>query len=99
MRNYIPLIAVVLCGLLSQPVQADRHRGGGLQLESPYLAPDRGNRDARQSEPRRSMTPGEAAQRAQQVNGGGRVLSVEPAGDGYRVKLLRDGEVRVVVVR
>ena len=33
------------------------------------------------------------------MNGGGRVLSVEPAGDGYRVKLLRDGEVRVVYVQ
>jgi hypothetical protein len=31
--------------------------------------------------------------------GGGQVLSVEPAGEGYRVKLLRNGEVRVVVVR
>jgi len=29
---------------------------------------------------------------------GGHVLSVEKAGNGYRVKLLRDGEVRVIVV-
>jgi hypothetical protein len=35
-----------------------------------------------------------AARRAQQQNGGGRVLSVEPDGGGYRVKVLKDGEVR-----
>ncbi|MGQ0587662.1 MAG: hypothetical protein ACT4PK_10755 [Gammaproteobacteria bacterium] len=37
----------------------------------------------------------EAARRAQRLNGGGRVLSVEPDGRGYRVKVLKDGEVRV----
>ena len=40
----------------------------------------------------------EAAKRAQNMNGGGRVLSVEPAEGGHRVKLLKNGEVRVLVV-
>jgi hypothetical protein len=43
------------------------------------------------------LSPGDAARRAQQQYGG-RVLSVYPAGDGYRVKMLRDGEVSVVSV-
>ncbi len=96
------LIAFVLCGLGFQSAQADslfggRRGGGGLRLEAPYLPPGRESRDESQSRP--GLSPGEAAQRAQQINGGGRVLSVEPAGDGYRVKLLRDGEVRVVFVQ
>jgi hypothetical protein len=44
--------------------------------------------------PRRDRSA-EAAQRAQQRNGGGRVLSVEPENAGYRVKVIKDGEVRV----
>ena len=37
----------------------------------------------------------DAGRQAQVRNGGGRVLSVEPEGPGYRVKVLKDGEVRV----
>lgn len=48
--------------------------------------------------PRPSLSPGEAAQRAQQINGGGRVLAVEPAENGYRVRVLKNGEVRSVFV-
>jgi len=46
----------------------------------------------------RSMAPPEAAQRARQINGGGRVLAVEPADNGYRVRILKDGEVRSLYV-
>lgn len=42
----------------------------------------------------RGDTSALAARRAQQRNGGGRVLSVDPEGRGYRVKVLKDGEVR-----
>ncbi|MGQ0529837.1 MAG: hypothetical protein ACT4PG_08520 [Panacagrimonas sp.] len=45
-----------------------------------------------------SMSASQAAREAQMRYGGGRVLSVDPAGDGYRVKLLRDGDVRVVFI-
>lgn len=38
------------------------------------------------------------ARRAQRINGGGRVLAVDPVNEGYRVKLLKNGDVRVVVV-
>lgn len=44
------------------------------------------------------ITPGEAARHAQRINGGGRVLSVSRGHDGYRVKLIKNGEVRVVFV-
>ncbi|WP_420466812.1 hypothetical protein [Panacagrimonas sp.] len=46
----------------------------------------------------RGMTPAQAAREAQKRYGGGKVLSVDPSGDGYRVKLLRDGDVRVVFI-
>lgn len=45
-----------------------------------------------------SISPSEAARRAQQMNGGGRVLSVEPASGGWRVKLIKQGDVRIVFV-
>lgn len=38
------------------------------------------------------------AREAQRQNGGGRVLSVEPVPGGYRVKLLKDGDVRIIFV-
>lgn len=42
--------------------------------------------------------PKDAARQAQQINGGGRVLSVDEARGGWRVKLLKDGNVRIVFV-
>ena len=42
--------------------------------------------------------PSEAARKAQERNGGGRVLGVSPTDEGYRVKLLKQGEVRVLMV-
>jgi hypothetical protein len=47
---------------------------------------------------RPGISPGDAARRAQGMYGGGRVLSVDPNGPDYRVKLLKDGEVRVITV-
>jgi len=96
MRAVIASLLVALSVMaICHPVQADRR--GGLRLDTPFLAPGRDapNRDVAP----RGMTPNEAARRAQAENGGGRVLSVEPSGSGYRVKLLRDGEVRVVYVQ
>ena len=49
-------------------------------------------------QPPRSMSGNEAAQRAQNMNGGGRVLAVDPAQSGYRVRVLKDGTVRSVYV-
>lgn len=47
-------------------------------------------------EPQRN--PQDAARQAQQMNGGGRVLSVDAVSGGWRVKLLKDGNVRIVFV-
>jgi hypothetical protein len=94
------LVAALLIVALGLPAQADlfgRRSGQAPRLDTPYLPP---GREARDNEPpHHGLTAGEAAQRAQASAGGGQVLSVEPAGDGYRVKLLRNGEVRVVIVR
>lgn len=45
-----------------------------------------------------TMSPSEAARIAQHRNGGGRVLAVDRGDDGYRVKLLKNGDVRIVLV-
>lgn len=63
-------------------------RGGG-SLQADQLLPQRA--------PQRTLAPGlSAAQAAQQVQQrhGGRVLSVQDTAAGYRVKVLREGEVR-----
>src|SRR5262245_2180255 len=68
---------------------------------------DRSERSARNVEPERERserrsprqvedTRSRAARRAQEANGGGRVLNVQPDDGGYRVKLLKDGEVRTL---
>jgi hypothetical protein len=44
------------------------------------------------------LPPNEAAHRAQMISGGGRVLAVDPASSGYRVRVLKDGEVRSIYV-
>eukprot|EP00611_Tribonema_gayanum_P022519 TRINITY_DN4528_c0_g1_i2.p1 TRINITY_DN4528_c0_g1~~TRINITY_DN4528_c0_g1_i2.p1 ORF type:complete len:100 (+),score=25.46 TRINITY_DN4528_c0_g1_i2:333-632(+) len=99
MRAVLAMI-VIAASLLatSQPASADRRGSGLLGLDTQLLNPGREARD-RDERPRDGMSPNEAAKRAQRENGGGRVLSVEPSGDGYRVKLLRDGEVRIVHVQ
>ncbi len=82
---------------------------GGLALSEPALAKDRGffgagiegqGREASLVDRRASsrMTAAQAAREAQHRYGGGKVLSVDPAGDGFHVKLLRDGDVRVVFI-
>jgi len=99
MRAVLAMI-VIAASLLatSQPAVADRRGAGLLGLDTQLLNPGREARD-RDEQPRGGLSPNEAARRAQRENGGGRVLSVEPSGDGYRVKLLRDGEVRIVHVQ
>ncbi|MES2683765.1 MAG: hypothetical protein V4650_09630 [Pseudomonadota bacterium] len=48
--------------------------------------------------PTQGLSAQEAARQAQAMNGGGRVLSVDEARSGWRVKLLKDGNVRFVFV-
>jgi len=44
------------------------------------------------------LSPHQAARIAQEQNGGGRVLAVDRNDSGYRVKLLKNGDVRIVYV-
>ena len=91
MLRSILLIATVSAGLLSGPADARHDRDRGGQNPQQVLQPD-GWRD--NSGNRSEQRAAEAGRRAQQRNGGGRVLSVEPEGGGYRVKVIKEGEVR-----
>lgn len=98
MRSAWWICALASAGLLLQPADAfardrkverdqrqEQHRERQDTLRPDGLRDDRGHRGDRSAE---------AARRAQQQNGGGRVLSVDPEGASYRVKVLKDGEVR-----
>lgn len=53
--------------------------------------------DAGEAPPRlpgRRLTPSDAARQVQRLHGG-KVLAVQPDGTGYRVKILKNGEVRI----
>lgn len=55
-------------------------------------------REQRHNDPDPGLSAKEAARQAQSINGGGRVLSVDEATGGWRVKLLKEGNVRFVFV-
>lgn len=105
MRAQLLILGALLsAGLLTQPADArSRDRDERPRQEQ------RDDRREDRRESRREQRPEErrderrehrgdrsaaAARRAQERNGGGRVLSVEPENAGYRVKVLKDGEVR-----
>ena len=92
MRSALLVCILVSAGLMSGPADA-RARDKDKQAQIQEQAKER--REERRDTRDRSA---EAARRAQQLNGGGRVLSVEPAGAGHRVKVLKDGEVRVLQI-
>lgn len=89
MRSHLCLL-VLLGGLVFQPAFAGPASDRRNDREERHAA--RGHREAGR------MSPSEAAQIAQQRHGGGRVLSVEAADNGYRVKLLQRGDVQVVFI-
>lgn len=93
-RSMLLVCAVTLAGLLGQPASArDREHQRDRDQDDRPKREQREPREHRQRDGHRS-SPEMAARLAQQQNGGGRVLSVDRDGDGYRVKLLKDGEVR-----
>lgn len=101
------LCALLSAGLLG-PAEARERQGrfdgrGNDSAQSDDDRRDRGRKrgadEDRQDRPNRSDDGrgGEraaAAREAQARNGGGRVLSVDPEDGGYRVKVLKNGEVR-----
>jgi uncharacterized membrane protein YkoI len=75
---------------------------GGLALH-PAFADDVQNQPEQKKEHSSHRSDGhlnsnEAARIAQKQEGGGRVLAVELTDEGYRVKLLKKGEVHIVIV-
>ena len=85
MRTLLIVCALLSAGLLSGPADA----------RSRERQPQQQEQQQQQQRVQRRDASAEAARRAQAQNGGGRVLSVEQEGAGYRVKVLKDGEVRV----
>jgi len=72
-------------------------------MQQPQMRPPEPPRQQMFAPPQlRPQGPGvsrdEAMRRAQQMNGGGRILAADPAESGYRVRVLKDGEVRSVYV-
>lgn len=79
---------------LDLPLLGKPERGGNRQQPGSGFVPP-GRQAAEESDSRQAR---EAAREAQAINGGGRVLSVDEANGGWRVKLLKDGNVRFVFV-
>ena len=103
---------LLLTGLALQPVMAGGwgHHEQRREPPRPQQQQQRMQQQYRPPEPPRQqmfappqqrpqgpgVSRGEAMRRAQQMNGGGRVLAADPAESGYRVRVLKDGEVRSV---
>jgi hypothetical protein len=109
MRKHLATLALLLA-LASQPALAGGwdHRQEQRQPPRPQQRPPEPPRQMYMPRPepmrpqnwapQNRLSSGQAAQRAQQLNGGGRVLAVDPSEQGYRVRVLKDGEVRSVYV-
>ena len=65
-----------------------------LLLSLPVMA-DRQQRDYREHKGKRQSMSREQAANIVRERDGGRILDIRPRGDGYRVKTLRNGRVRV----
>ena len=100
LRAVLLLCAVLSAGLLPGPADArDRSRRDAEEQQPEDRSKDdrREEREDRGWLDRRESAK-QAARLAQMRNGGGTVLSVEPIGGGHRVKVMKDGVVRVYVV-
>ncbi len=97
MRLNRTLAAFVLSGVLLH-AGTGLARPAGKERERPGLMPPTTLLPStRDTSPPSTFTPDEAAREIQRRHGG-RVLAVQPDGAGYRVKLLKDGEVRIYQV-
>jgi hypothetical protein len=100
MRAVLLACAVLSAGLVSGPADArSRERSRVAEPAEPreqqQESREERREDRREQRRQRRDDSADAARRALQRNGGGRVLSVEPQGGGYRVKVIKDGEVRL----
>jgi P pilus assembly chaperone PapD len=94
------LILGLLCGCLLMAAASQATAGDGTRKLLPagkaVPAPTELRPDfIRPAAPR--ISPAEAARQVQHQYGG-RVLSVQQQGSGYRVKVLKNGEVRMYIV-
>ncbi len=98
MRTILLTLALLACCALSS-VSAEAQ--GKLDLSSrlvdPLAATTQPDPLAGARRGHASLTPADAARRVQSLYGG-RVLAVQQDTDGYRVKILKDGEVRIYSV-
>ncbi len=97
MLRVTSLIALLVGGLLMQ--SADAFARGSRNTPVSELGPVQGSlRQPQAMSPddrkRSNLTPDDAAREIQKRHGG-RVLSVQSDGAGYRVKMLKNGEVRI----
>jgi hypothetical protein len=97
MLRMITVLCLSAAGLMPGLAQAEPESLlPGRPLDPGLVAPRGMSPQLRQREP--LMTPSAAAREVQRRHGG-RVLSVQPDGAGYRVKVLKDGEVRIFQVQ
>lgn len=93
-----PLLAALIAGGVLMHAAGDAHARKDRRGEDPLLGPMILQPDGFVAAPPRPSISSDAAARAIQNRHGGRVLAVQPDGEGYRVKLLKDGEVRIYQV-
>jgi len=98
LRQLVTVIALLALATPSLALDLPRlgkpNRGGSShQPGEGFVPPGRQAEDERDGREAR-----DAAREAQAINGGGRVLSVDEANGGWRVKLLKEGNVRFVFV-
>lgn len=97
MRRLLLSAALLACGALSStPAAAQAGLDLPNRLTDPLLTNPQQDLHARRRG-HSSFTPADAARQVQSLYGG-RVLAVQPDSDGYRVKVLKDGEVRIYSV-
>jgi hypothetical protein len=97
MPIYRTLAALLISGVLLHAADAAYARSPGKErIEAPQL-PAALQPNALQQPSVPAFTPDDAAREIQRRHGG-RVLAVQPDGVGYRVKTLKDGEVRIYQV-
>jgi hypothetical protein len=112
MRVRLLTLFLLLAGSALQPALAGGWgRHGGEQRNAPpqyrpamppaYAAPQRGYPAYQGQYPGGQypgMSRGDAMQQAQRLSPGGRILAADPADNGYRVRVLNNGEVRSIYV-
>ncbi len=99
MRTCLLTISLLACCVLSSvPAEAQGRLNLSERLADPLAAtaqPDDPLGGRRRGHP--AFSPADAARQVQSLYGG-RVLAVQQDSNGYRVKVLKDGEVRIYSV-